>query len=294
LTIVKDDHDQGSLGSFGRGDVTAGDARDDHDDGSGPASDADDVHVTELQHAEKLIPLGQLAARAAHDINGQLVALQHYVASAIRQTHALQSQDPRKLAPGDLDLLIHALAQVQEAALHIAETTRGMTTYARDSDSALENVRLDELARRALRMTAGFVRDKAAIGERLEPVPALIGRSGPLAQLVVNLLMNAAQALHASGRRGTIQVETFLHESNVLLSVEDDGPGIPREIAARIFEPYFTTKAPGHGTGLGLAICREIAQAHGGDVTLEPTAGQGARFVLRLPIAGAATEPHAR
>lgn len=238
-----------------------------------------------MQHTDRLITLGQLAARAAHDINGQLVSLQYYVGSAIRHTHALQSRDIREVTHGEIDALLSALAQVREAASQIAQTTRDMTTYARESDSPLESVRIDELARLALRMTAGFVRDKAAIYERLDPVPALVGRSGPLAQLIVNLLMNAAQALSASGRYGTIRVETSLHQGNVLLSVEDDGPGIPQQIAAQIFEPYFTTKAAGHGTGLGLAICREIAQAHGGDVTLEPAAGQGARFVLRLPVA---------
>jgi signal transduction histidine kinase len=271
--------------------VTAGDARD--VDQYGLPRDADETPVTELQHTDKLITLGQLAARAAHDINGQLVALHHHVSSAIRHTHGLQSRDPRQLTHRDLDALMSALAQVREAALHIAETTRDMTTYARETDSPLESVLLDDLARWALRMTAGFVRDKAVIHEQLEPVPALIGRSGPLAQLVVNLLMNAAQSLHASGRRGTIKIETSSHEGYVVLSVEDDGPGVPCDIVPQVFEPYFTTKGPGHGTGLGLAICRETARAHGGDVTLEPAIGEGARFVLRLPLAGA-VEPHGR
>jgi C4-dicarboxylate-specific signal transduction histidine kinase len=264
--------------------VTAGDARDADDDcGDATGADADHARVGELQHADKLITLGQLAASAAHDINGQLIALQHYLSSAIRYTHTLQARDTRQLAADELGQLVDALAEVREAALNIATTTREMTTYARDRDAQFVRVRLDEIARLALRMTEGYLRDKAEVSKCLEPVPPLLGRSGALTQLVVNLLMNAGQALHASGRRGVIRIETASHAGSVQLCVQDDGPGIPGEIVPNIFEPYFTTKAPGHGTGLGLAICRDTARSHGGDVTFEPSA-RGARFVLRLPL----------
>jgi len=134
LTIVKDDHDRRSLGSSSRRNATAGDARDVGHDGSG----ASDARVTEMRHSDKLITLGQLAARAAHDSNGELVVLQHYVGAAIRHAHALQTRDARQLTHADLDALMNALAQIRDAALYIADTTRDMRTDARGHDSPPE------------------------------------------------------------------------------------------------------------------------------------------------------------
>jgi signal transduction histidine kinase len=107
-----------------------------------------------------------------------------------------------------------------------------------------------------------------------------------LVQLGVNLLMNAAQALEASGNGPDprIVVETHMHEGCARLVVQDNGPGVARELQTRIFEPYFTTKPPGLGTGLGLSICREIASQHGGRLELVSNLEQGARFELILPL----------
>ena len=239
-----------------------------------------------MQHTDKLITLGQLAARAAHDINGQLVALQHYVSSAIRHTHALQARDVRELTHGDLDALLNALAQVREAALHIAATTRDMTTYARENDSPLESVRIDDLARLALRMTAGFMRDKAAISRAARPSA---GADRPFRTACAAGREPADERRPGAARERPSRndpFETLLTRGQRAAQRGGRRPRRSRATSLRsIFEPYFTTKAAGDGTGLGLAICRETARAHGGDVTLEPAAGQGARFVLRLPIA---------
>ena len=145
-------------------------------------------------------------------------------------------------------------------------------------------MRLDEVARGAIRMTVGFLRSKVRLVERLEPVPALHGRPALLTQLVVNLLMNAAQALATTTRADpTIVIATCTLPDAVKLIVEDDGPGVAPELSQRIFEPYFTTKAASVGTGLGLAICREIAHRHGGEITLDSSSAVGARFELVLP-----------
>jgi CheY-like chemotaxis protein len=96
---------------------------------------------------------------------------------------------------------------------------------------------------------------------------------------------NAAQAIAAAGRAGTVRVRVRPWLEGVAVDVMDDGPGIPESIQSRVFEPFFTPKAEGEGTGLGLSICQGIVKEHGGRITLRSTPGQGATFTVELPAA---------
>jgi signal transduction histidine kinase len=99
----------------------------------------------------------------------------------------------------------------------------------------------------------------------------------------MNLLANARQAMETSEKGQTLTVRTRQRGGMVEIHVIDDGPGIPDDVKAKIFDWFFTTKPPGEGTGLGLAVSREILQAHGGNLRLEDTPGGGATFVLEIP-----------
>ncbi len=105
-------------------------------------------------------------------------------------------------------------------------------------------------------------------------------------QVVVNLLSNAHQAMSQTPppRQVTLTTRHDPARGSVSLHIGDSGPGIPPELQAKIFEPFFTTKPPGEGTGLGLAICRGIVESHGGSMRVESAPGQGAVFVLDLPV----------
>ena len=127
---------------------------------------------------------------------------------------------------------------------------------------------------------------------RLEPnLPHFMGDRGQMEQVVLNLLINAAEAIE---RSGTIRVETryvegsLLDEADkrdfVLLMVEDTGHGISSEILQKIFEPFFTTKRRGKGTGLGLSITRGIVQRHGGRIVCESKLGKGTKFIVEIPV----------
>ena len=108
-------------------------------------------------------------------------------------------------------------------------------------------------------------------------------------QVVLNLLVNAMQAIEATGRvSGRIKIETQAQGDEVILEVTDDGGGIPEEILPRIFDPFFTTKPVGQGTGLGLAISHGIIVDHGGRIEVESTPGRGSRFRVFLPVGGKA------
>jgi signal transduction histidine kinase len=118
-------------------------------------------------------------------------------------------------------------------------------------------------------------------------LPQIFADSHQIQQVLLNLVINAEQAMLSANGRGALVVRTW-HDSereSVMLEINDDGPGIPEELQAKIFDPFFTTKEVGQGTGLGLSVSLGIAQAHGGNLELRPAAYGGACFRLTLPCA---------
>jgi len=126
---------------------------------------------------------------------------------------------------------------------------------------------------------------ETALDPGLPPVPAL---SGPINQVFLNIVVNAAHAnaeAHPDGTLGTIRVSSQRQGDNALIAIEDDGTGMPEEVRARIFEPFFTTKGVGRGTGQGLAIAHQVVvEQHGGSIAVHSTPGQGSRFEISLPL----------
>jgi signal transduction histidine kinase len=115
---------------------------------------------------------------------------------------------------------------------------------------------------------------------------------GDLNQVFLNLLVNAADALRETGERGEIRVTTRVEDAMALISIADNGPGIPAELQRVIFEPFFTTKEVGKGTGQGLALAHSVVvDKHGGSIDLHSTPGEGTEFVLRLPVDGVPSAP---
>ncbi len=128
----------------------------------------------------------------------------------------------------------------------------------------------------------------------LDPaLPAILVDPDQVTQVFTNLIVNAEQALRRreGGRRLRIVSAREGRNGDVVITIEDNGPGVPEEIRRRVFEPFFTTKAAGEGTGIGLALCHRVLEAHGGEIELADGAEGGARFTVRLPAdAGGAAE----
>jgi C4-dicarboxylate-specific signal transduction histidine kinase len=114
------------------------------------------------------------------------------------------------------------------------------------------------------------------------PWPTVMVSQGRMTQVLVNLLLNAADAMDGKGR---VAVTCESAAGRVRIAVSDEGPGIERELRRKVFDPFFTTKPPGQGTGLGLSISRSIVESYGGTLELDPDALRGARFVIDLPAA---------
>jgi len=125
--------------------------------------------------------------------------------------------------------------------------------------------------------------------KNLGEIPPIIANGGELNQVILNIIVNAAQAMGNPPRegKGLIEVSTRLEGDNVFLTIHDNGPGIPKDILNKVFDPFFTTKEPGKGTGLGLSISYDIiVNKHGGSIWAESEPGTGTTFFISLPVSG--------
>ena len=232
---------------------------------------------------EKLSALGELLAGVAHELNNPLsVVVGH--AMMLRE----EASDP------DVLRRIDKIGAAGERCARIVKSFLGM---ARQEPAVMAPVDLDAA------ITAGLEAARAGSGLRV-PVtttlagglPRVMADADQMAQVVLNLVMNADQAIAATGRGDRIEVSSRLAaDGAVEIRVGDNGPGIPAEIRGRIFEPFFTTKEVGEGTGLGLALCYRVVTSHRGRIAVEPRPGGGSVFVVGLPpapeVAVVAPEP---
>ena len=183
--------------------------------------------------------------------------------------------------------------EIEELQMVIAESVDGverisgivdrMRRFASLSQGELGEVDVNAVASEALKM-AGLHR-RTAVELRFEPaadLPTVQGSSDHLIQALLNLTINAIQAVSERGC-GTVRVVTRSLDDGVEIRVSDDGPGIPRAIRNRVFDPFFTTKSPGEGSGLGLSITYDIIREHRGVLDLDSEEGEGAEFTIRLP-----------
>ncbi len=226
-----------------------------------------------LVRSEKLAAMGQLLAGVAHELNNPLAVV-------IGRAELL-----RQLLDGTA-LATHA-EKVSESAERCGRIVRNFLALARRRTARRQPMRLNDVVREALELIAYRFRvDDIDIDLRLEDdLPELSGDPDQLHQMIVNLVTNAHHAMLGSmDRRLTIVTDSRRVPGHVVLVVADTGPGIAAEHRARIFEPFFTTKPVGQGTGLGLPLCQSIVEGHGGTIRVESAPGQGAAFVIELPV----------
>lgn len=221
---------------------------------------------TELVSAERLATVGKLAAGVAHEVGNPLAGILGYLSLA------------RMKAPSPE--LKEYLERIDHEVHRIDGIVRGLLDLGRPRPATLGPVDVGQVAETCVRLVrAGPELSHVEVGFALEP--GLLARAdpGPLSQIVINLVLNAAQAMGGEGR---VRVSTRREGGEVWLAVEDTGPGLPPEVVPRLFEPFFTTKE-GKGTGLGLAVSMHLAQSMGGRLTAENVPGGGARFTVHLP-----------
>jgi signal transduction histidine kinase/DNA-binding response OmpR family regulator len=230
----------------------------------------------QLIHTEKMASLGIMAAGIAHEINNPLSFIQSNLTIIKDYLKEINIED-RELSQEILTAIDESLEGVQR----IGSIIKGLKGFARADEGKLESVDINQLIDEVLRIIWNEVKYKAEVIKEFGNVPGIVANRNQLAQVLVNLIVNASQAIE---KKGKIIIRTYLDEDRLAIDVEDTGCGIPPENLKRIFDPFFTTKPVGKGTGLGLSITLGIVQNHGGDIKVHSEVGRGTKFTVYLPL----------
>jgi signal transduction histidine kinase len=232
----------------------------------------------QLVDSERHALMGHLTAAIVHDVKTPLAVIRGNL-QALEAVFEASATGKRPL-PADWREMV---GDIRSAIEHTHDVCGDLLGVARNEAVPAEPIDLRAPVLQIARLCEQRLRSQATGFEvAVENTPLVaVAHGHQIAQIVLNLVVNAAQALE---RGGTVRLRGAREPDRVEFEVSDDGPGIAEELRERLFEPYASTKAAGQGTGLGLSVSREIARAHGGDLTLVPSE-KGARFVLSLPAA---------
>lgn len=228
---------------------------------------------SKLLQTEKMAALGHLVSGIAHELNNPLTAIMGY--GQLLLGHGLMPAQ-------------HSEAKkIYQEAERARRIVKNLLYFGRENKPERTRVDLNEIVERTLALRSYELKVENIVVEcdLAAHLPETMADPYQLQQVVLNLIVNAEQALLEGRGQGKVRIQTYRTAGNkISLEISDDGPGIPREIASRIFDPFFTTKPSGVGTGLGLSIVYGIVQQHDGEVTFESQPGAGAKFVVELPI----------
>jgi PAS domain S-box-containing protein len=227
----------------------------------------------QLLQAEKLAALGQTISGVAHELNNPL-------ATILTCAERLSQRDLDDQTRRGLDTI---LSESERAA----RIVRNLLTFARKRHTTRAMVDLNQVVREtlALRSYDQRVSNISIIEALAAGLPQVFADPHQVQQVLLNLVINAEQAMLSAKGRGTLVLHTWhnLERESVVLEVSDDGPGVPEDVQPKIFDPFFTTKEVGKGTGLGLTVAYAIVQEHGGRITLRSEPSGGATFAVELP-----------
>lgn len=226
----------------------------------------------QLRHADRLATLGQLAAGVAHELNEPIAA-------------ALGFAQLAKKCPGLPEQCSQDLDKIIKASLHAREVVRKLLLFARQMPAQMTRVNLNSLVQEGLYfLESRCAKQQIALRKELDPaLPDIVADPALLHQVLVNLVVNAVQAMPDGGE---LTIETRAEGDRVILTVTDTGEGMSEDVLKRIFVPFFTTKDVGQGTGLGLSVVHGIVTSHGGKVEVSTQIGKGTTFRIILPIEG--------
>ena len=267
----------------------------------------------QLVQSEKMASLGILSAGVAHEINNPLAfvfsnvnSLSHAVQQfrtyfSLIESNVLSSEEPltpeqrqeiQKFAKdADIEFLFEDCTELVEETVEGIQRVKGIVSglqaFARADSGDMESVDINLCVQNTLKIANGKLKQGCVIEEQLGELPEIKGFPGKIGQVILNLLVNAGQAVSESGK---IVISTQLDGPVVSISVEDDGCGMAKDVIDNIFTPFFTTKPVGTGTGLGLSVSHGIVDEHGGEIVVQSEPGRGTRFTVKLPVNNSSVE----
>jgi signal transduction histidine kinase len=235
----------------------------------------------QLLQAEKMAALGQTISGVAHELNNPLATILSW---AERLSQRPKLEEPVRRG-------IDTILSESERAARIV---RNLLTFARKRQTTRAMFDVNQVVREtlALRAYEQRVTNVTVIDALAAGLPQVFADGHQIQQVLLNLVINAEQAMLSANGRGVLVVRSWhnIQEECVILEINDDGPGVPEDLQPKIFDPFFTTKEVGKGTGLGLTVAYAIVQEHGGRIRLE-SRPSGASFYVELPVSGAKLPP---
>jgi two-component system NtrC family sensor kinase len=227
-----------------------------------------------LMMTDRLASLGELASGTAHELNNPLTSI-------IGFSQLLMERE----VPDDIR---EDLKLINSEAQRAASVTKNLLTFARKHAPVKQRNHINNIIEDVLKLRTYEHKVNAIEVERqLDPdLPEIMVDYFQMQQVFMNIIINAEYFMTAAHNRGTLTITTKKQNNTVMISIADDGPGIPPENLKRIFDPFFTTKEAGKGTGLGLSICHGILTEHGGQIYARSQPGKGATIFVELPISG--------
>ncbi len=261
---------------------------------------------TRVAQTDRMASVGLLAAGVAHEINNPLTyVLQNAQSLAddlpalcralvqllgerdMRRGRELLGEASDLLTPEGLDDLPRRAEEAAEGAQRVRDIVRDLKTFSRIQEEQLERLCVNDVVESAVNMAFNEIRYRARLVKDFSEVPDLVGNEGKLAQVFLNLLVNATQAIEEGDvEHNEIRLSTRVEGEYIVAEISDTGKGIAAEDLPHLFEPFFTTKDVGFGMGLGLSICHNIVNESGGDIEVDSEEGRGTRFIVRLPVSG--------
>jgi signal transduction histidine kinase len=267
--------------------------------------------TSQLIQAEKMASLGQLAAGVAHEINNpvgyinsNLDTLRAYTKDLLEMIEAYRKfeMSPNDASMGetlrelrkkiDLDFLQkdihHLIVESLQGVNHVKQIVSDLKGFSHPEEKEWQKVDLNEVIDSSLNIVNNELKYKAEVIKHYGELPPLQCITPQIKQVLVNLLVNAGQAID---ERGSITIETGCDEDkqNIYIHIQDTGQGIDDDTLQKIFDPFFTTKPVGQGTGLGLSVSYGIIQSHRGTISVASEKGKGSRFTIKLPVNQSAT-----
>ncbi|MGA1840058.1 MAG: ATP-binding protein [bacterium] len=226
---------------------------------------------TQLIYSEKMVAFGQLGAGIAHEIKNPLAGILGYTQLSLRK---VEKGDP----------LYNNLTIIEKETKRCKSIIENLLKFTRQEKVRFGPIEINNVVQDAI----AIVDHQLGINQiRLEKelatdLPEIMGNANQIQQVLMNILINAQQAME--GRPGLVKIKTFANNGHITVKISDNGPGIPEEFLTKLFEPFFTTKPVGKGTGLGLSVSYGIIRDHGGDILVESEPGKGATFVIKFPL----------
>ena len=231
------------------------------------------------QLASRLATVGQLASGMGHEINNPLTTV-------IGFSQLLMQED----LPEDIK---EQLAIINEGGQRIADIVKRLTVFARRQKLQPDYLNINDTIRTTLNLMAHRLETSSIkVTFQLDPgLPSTIADTGQLQQVFLNLIINAETEMRLAHGKGKLSIKTEKADNTIRVSFKDDGPGIAEDNLEKIFDPFFTTREVGEGTGLGLSICHGIITEHNGRIYAQSEPGQGATFIVELPVVAQKRRP---